>query len=67
MGVFSPRADQDGSKIRSVYYVEEDLERIVWYCELDVVTTARIFLRMGGEPELPDSRVVHSGDQSAYG
>ncbi len=58
LGIPSPKVDLDGSKIRSVYYEEHDLERIVRYCELDVVTTAQIFLRLRGEPLLKEERVV---------
>ena len=53
-----PEEDIDGSRVREVYYREQDLERIVQYCERDVVTVARIFLRLRGEGELPDASVV---------
>lgn len=58
LGIPSPKSDLDGSKVRSVYYEERDLERIVRYCEQDVVTTAQIFLRLRGEPLLKKESVV---------
>ena len=58
LGIPSPKGDLDGSKIRSVYYEQGDLDRIVRYCELDVVTTAQIFLRLRGEPLLKEERVI---------
>jgi hypothetical protein len=38
-----------------VYYEEGDLERIIRYCELDVLTLAQVFLRLrNDESLLPD-------------
>ncbi len=49
LGIPSPKEDIDGSKVREVYYVENNLERIITYCELDVTTTAQVFLRLRNE------------------
>lgn len=46
LGIPSPKQDIDGSMVRQVFYEEKDLDRIVTYCELDVVTTAQVFLRL---------------------
>ena len=46
MGIPSPKDDIDGSQVASVYYDEGDLDRITRYCEKDVVTTARVFLKL---------------------
>jgi len=32
-----------------VYWVDKNLERIIAYCQKDVITVAQIFLRMAGE------------------
>ena len=48
LGIPSPKDDIDGSQVASVYYDEGDIERITRYCEKDVVTTARVFLKMTG-------------------
>ena len=45
LGIPSPK-DIDGSMVWDVYYEENDLERIVRYCERDVVTVAQVFLRL---------------------
>ncbi|MFM1877150.1 MAG: hypothetical protein RLZZ241_16 [Bacteroidota bacterium] len=58
LGIPSPKEDIDGSMVREVYYRDQNLERIVRYCELDVITTARIFLRLKGEPLFEDDRIV---------
>ncbi|UJH68951.1 3'-5' exonuclease [Allomuricauda sp. SCSIO 65647] len=53
----SPKEDMDGSMVRDVYYKESDLDRIITYCELDVVTTAQVFLRLRGDGLLKDSEI----------
>jgi hypothetical protein len=57
LGIPSPKEDIDGSMVRDVFYVEKDLDRIVTYCELDVVTTAQVFLRLRNEELLEDSEI----------
>ena len=57
LGIPSPKEDIDGSMVRDVFYVEKDLDRIVTYCELDVVTTAQVFLRLRNEELLEDSDI----------
>ncbi len=43
LGIPSPKEDIDGSMVRDAYYEEDDLDRIVAYCELDVITLAQVF------------------------
>ncbi|MEC3876543.1 3'-5' exonuclease [Chryseobacterium salviniae] len=45
----TPKDDIDGSMVSSIYYIEKDLQRIVEYCEKDVLTLANIFRRMRQE------------------
>lgn len=58
LGIPSPKEDLDGSQIRSVYYEDGDMDRIRKYCELDVLTTAQVFLRLRGESLLEAVEVV---------
>lgn len=58
MGIPSPKDDIDGSQVASVYYEENDLERIARYCEKDVLATTQLFLRLKGEPLLEGANVV---------
>jgi len=51
-GIPSPKDDIDGSQVGPTYWVENDLARIVTYCEKDIVTTARIFLHYQGKKDL---------------
>lgn len=50
LGIPSPKDDIDGSMVNHVYWIENDLERIVKYCQKDVITLANIYLRMYCEP-----------------
>lgn len=52
------KTDIDGSMVQDVYYKDNDLLRIVHYCERDVVVTANIILKFLNLPALPESRVV---------
>lgn len=50
LGIPTPKDDIDGSMVNHVYWKENNLERIVTYCEKDVITVARILMRFKGEP-----------------
>lgn len=58
LGVPSPKEDMDGSMVREVYYKDNDLDRIVSYCELDVITTAQVFLKLRNEELLVEKEVT---------
>lgn len=60
LGIPSPKDDIDGSMVRDVYYEENNLERIVQYCERDVITVARIFLRLRNEALLAEDQIVRT-------
>ncbi|RMZ60876.1 3'-5' exonuclease [Chryseobacterium nematophagum] len=48
-GIPTPKDDIDGSMVSSIYYIEKDLQRIVKYCEKDVLTLSNVFRRMRQE------------------
>lgn len=48
-GIPTPKDDIDGSMVARVYYEEKNLERIVKYCEKDVITIAQLFLSYRAE------------------
>lgn len=59
LGIPSPKDDIDGSQIHDAYWNQNDLPRIMRYCEKDVFTTAKVFLRlMNVEP--PDNLLMTS-------
>lgn len=57
LGIPSPKEDIDGSMVKTVYYEDKDLDRIVKYCELDVITTAQVFLRLRNDELLDESDI----------
>jgi DNA polymerase elongation subunit (family B) len=59
LGIPSPKEDIEGKDIARVYWHENDLTRIVSYCQRDVTTVARLLLRFRNEQfELSDEDVV---------
>ena len=57
LGIPSPKEDIDGGMVKDVYYLDNDLDRIITYCELDVVTTAQVFLRLRNEDLLDKTEI----------
>ena len=47
-GIPSPKNDIDGSMVSHVYYFDKDLDRIGKYCLQDVLTSAKVFLKLKG-------------------
>jgi 3'-5' exonuclease len=58
LGVPSPKDDIDGSKVGEVFWQEKDLERIVTYCQKDVVTVANVILRFKNLPLLGENQII---------
>lgn len=54
----TPKDDIDGSDVARVYWEENNLPRIVVYCQKDVLTVAQLFLRFKGEPLIENEHVV---------
>jgi uncharacterized protein YprB with RNaseH-like and TPR domain len=48
LGIPSPKDDMDGSMVGDVYWKQKDLERIGKYCLKDVLTTAKVYLKLKG-------------------
>lgn len=57
LGIPTPKDDIDGSMVWKVYWEEKNLQRIVTYCQKDVVTVAQILLRMSGEPLIAETNI----------
>jgi len=58
LGIPSPKDDIDGSEVRNVYYAENDIDRIVIYCEKDTITVAQIILRLRNEDLLCKEEIL---------
>ncbi len=54
----TPKDDIDGSMVGHVYWVEKDLDRIVTYCQKDVITITQLLRRYLGLELIPDTDIV---------
>jgi DNA polymerase elongation subunit (family B) len=54
----SSKNNIDGSMVNSVYYQENDLERITTYCIGDVVVLSQLFLRLKGLPLVDQKNII---------
>ena len=45
----TPKDDMDGSQVAKVFYQDKDLDRIIHYCEKDVVATIQLFRKYQGD------------------
>lgn len=57
-GIQSPKDDIDGSMVWQVYWEEKNLNRIVTYCQKDVITVAQIILKYRLENLLSADEIV---------
>jgi DNA polymerase elongation subunit (family B) len=57
LGIPTPKDDIDGSMVAGIYYEKNDLERIVRYCEKDVLAIARVLLRFMNMPGINDDKI----------
>jgi predicted PolB exonuclease-like 3'-5' exonuclease len=57
LGIPTPKDDIDGSMVAGIYYIENDIERIVHYCEKDVLAIARVLLRFMNLPGIYDNKI----------
>ena len=58
LGIPSPKGDIDGSMVADIYYKEKNMERIVKYCEKDVVALTQIFLKFRGDELIPENKIT---------
>lgn len=59
LGIPSPKDDIDGSQVAEVYYKEQDIDRIINYCEKDTIAVAQILLRLRGDELLSEDEILH--------
>ncbi len=57
LGIPTSKTDIDGSMVQEVYYKDDNLPRIVDYCQRDVVVTANIVLRFMGKELLKEEKI----------
>ncbi|MBC8475485.1 MAG: ribonuclease H-like domain-containing protein, partial [Bacteroidetes bacterium] len=54
----TPKDDIDGSQVASVFYEEKDIDRIITYCEKDVIATIQLVQRYRGEELIHDDFII---------
>ncbi|MDB5155934.1 MAG: 3-5 exonuclease [Mucilaginibacter sp.] len=57
----TPKDDIDGSMVGTIYWNENQLERICTYCQKDVVATAQLLRRYRGEALIADENITIVG------
>jgi 3'-5' exonuclease len=57
LGIPTPKDDIDGSMVAGIYYDEDNLRRIVHYCEKDVLAIARVLLRFMNLPGISEDNI----------
>lgn len=58
LNIPSPKDDIDGSEVAKVYYEDKDIDRIIVYCEKDVVAVAQVLLRFKREELLSKEEIL---------
>ncbi|WP_153795910.1 ribonuclease H-like domain-containing protein [Foetidibacter luteolus] len=58
LNVPTSKTDIDGSMVQYVYYKDNNLPRIVEYCQRDVVAVANIMLRFKNQPLLDEEKIL---------
>ena len=56
-GIPSPKDDIDGSQVRDVFYEEQNIDRIITYCEKDVITLTQVFLKMRNQELIEEHQI----------
>jgi len=58
LGIPSPKDDIDGSQVKDVYYKDQDINRIVVYCEKDTLAVAQVLLKLRQKPLLELDQII---------
>ena len=58
LGIASPKDDINGKEVGNVFYEQNDISRIIAYCEKDVVAIAQIILKFRQEPLLTQEEII---------
>lgn len=59
LGIPSPKDDISGNEVGAVFYKENNIKRIVTYCEKDTIAIAQLLLRFNNEPLIDELNIVH--------
>lgn len=56
----SPKDQMDGSEVKIYYWIKNDMESIVTYCQKDVVAIAQVLLRYRREALLNENQILYT-------
>lgn len=56
----TPKDDISGADVGRVYWEEDDLDRIIEYCQKDVIALIQLFLRFRGENLVDESNITYT-------
>ncbi len=62
-GIPSPKDDIDGSMVYETFYAEKGLDRIVKYCEKDVITVAQVLRKFNYLPLIDEENIEIRNDE----
>jgi len=54
----TPKDDIEGSDVARVYWKDHNLQRIVKYCQKDVLAVVQLFLKFQGRPLMKDENII---------
>lgn len=58
LGIATPKTDMDGSMVNATFWEDNNLEKIMNYCQRDVLTVAQVLLRMQGLPLITNEELL---------
>ncbi|NUM49668.1 MAG: 3'-5' exonuclease [Flavobacteriales bacterium] len=56
----SPKDQMDGSEVKIYYWIKNDIESIVTYCQKDVIAIAQVLLRYRREALLDENQILYT-------
>ena len=59
LGIPSPKDDIDGSEVYRVYYEDNEVDRIITYCEKDTIAVAQLLMRFNNEKLVEEHEIIN--------
>ncbi|MDF1696038.1 MAG: ribonuclease H-like domain-containing protein [Saprospiraceae bacterium] len=63
LGIPAPQDDMKGSMVGQVYWKDNDLDRIVTYCENDILTLSQVVMKFAGQDLIPEENIEIVGKE----
>ncbi|MBK8519085.1 MAG: ribonuclease H-like domain-containing protein [Saprospiraceae bacterium] len=59
LNIASPKDDIDGSMVGTIYWKDDDIDRIVNYCQKDVVSVIQVMMKFAGLPLFSEDSIEY--------